>query len=46
MKKINAAKLEAKRLAEGGALPTMPEKSFPVYPDFQPGDPENKYPKK
>ncbi|KAJ8736134.1 hypothetical protein PYW08_006790 [Mythimna loreyi] len=47
MKKINAAKLEAKRLAEGGSLPSVPERgaqSFPVYPDFQPGDPDNKQP--
>lgn len=46
MKKVNAAKIEAKRLAEGGSLPSVPERghqSFPMYPDLKPGDPENKY---
>lgn len=46
LKKINAAKLEEQRLAEGGALPAPPEKgpeSFPKYPDYHVGDPENKY---
>uniref|UniRef100_A0A2A4K456 NADH dehydrogenase [ubiquinone] 1 alpha subcomplex assembly factor 2 n=1 Tax=Heliothis virescens TaxID=7102 RepID=A0A2A4K456_HELVI len=45
MKKENAAKIETKRLAEGGSLPSIPEKghhSFPVYPEFQPGDPNHK----
>lgn len=49
MKKINAAKIEAKRLAEGGSLPTVPEKghhSFPVYPDYHPGEPQNELPSK
>ncbi|KAJ2948074.1 hypothetical protein O0L34_g9873 [Tuta absoluta] len=44
MKKENAAKLEAQRLAEGGDLPAIPEKgpmSFPKYDDLHPGDPEN-----
>ena len=44
MKKINAAKLETKRLSEGGAVPAIPERgaqSFPVYPDIYPGDPKN-----
>ncbi|XP_075975549.1 NADH dehydrogenase [ubiquinone] 1 alpha subcomplex assembly factor 2 [Anticarsia gemmatalis] len=45
MKKINAAKIEEQRLAEGGSLPTLPERgheSFPVYPGMSPGDPDNK----
>nr|XP_021193558.2 NADH dehydrogenase [ubiquinone] 1 alpha subcomplex assembly factor 2 [Helicoverpa armigera] len=45
MKKENAAKIEVKRLAEGGSLPSIPEKghnSYPTYPDFQPGDPNHK----
>ncbi|CAD0194995.1 unnamed protein product [Chrysodeixis includens] len=45
MKKLNAAKIEEKRLAEGGSLPSIPERghnSFPTYPEYTPGDPENK----
>ncbi|CAH0405216.1 unnamed protein product [Chilo suppressalis] len=49
-KKINAAKIEEKRLAEGGALPTPVERgaqSFPTYPEYHTGDPsinpKNKY---
>ncbi|KAG6458153.1 hypothetical protein O3G_MSEX010726 [Manduca sexta] len=44
LKKENAAKLEAKRLQEGGATPSIPEKgpqSFPVYDEFHTGDPED-----
>ncbi|XP_045769759.1 NADH dehydrogenase [ubiquinone] 1 alpha subcomplex assembly factor 2 isoform X1 [Maniola jurtina] len=46
LKKINAAKLEQQRLAEGGSLPAAVERgpqSFPKYPDYHGGDPENKY---
>lgn len=46
MKKINAAKLEKQRLAEGGSLPAPAEKgheSFPSYEEYHGGDPENKY---
>ncbi|XP_047511215.1 NADH dehydrogenase [ubiquinone] 1 alpha subcomplex assembly factor 2 [Pieris napi] len=49
-KKLNADKLEAKRLADGGSLPTTLERgpqSFPKYKDFHVGDIEddhrNKY---
>ncbi|XP_049883586.1 NADH dehydrogenase [ubiquinone] 1 alpha subcomplex assembly factor 2 [Pectinophora gossypiella] len=45
MKKENAAKLEAKRLAEGGDLPVAPERghlSFPKYEEYHAGDPEGK----
>lgn len=48
MKKINAAKLEAKRLTEGGALPTPAEKgheSFPTYSEYHGGDPDNEFKK-
>ncbi|XP_059051204.1 NADH dehydrogenase [ubiquinone] 1 alpha subcomplex assembly factor 2 [Achroia grisella] len=44
LKKENAAKIEAKRLAEGGSLPTTPIKgaeSFPTYSEYHTGDPEN-----
>ncbi|XP_026759082.1 NADH dehydrogenase [ubiquinone] 1 alpha subcomplex assembly factor 2 [Galleria mellonella] len=44
LKKINAAKIETKRLAEGGSLPTTPIKgpeSFPTYSEYHTGDPEN-----
>ncbi|CAB3241051.1 unnamed protein product [Arctia plantaginis] len=49
LKKENAAKLEAKRLAEGGSLPVVPDRgheSFPTYQDLPSGDPENKQPNK
>ncbi|XP_011561510.1 NADH dehydrogenase [ubiquinone] 1 alpha subcomplex assembly factor 2 [Plutella xylostella] len=41
MKQANAAQIETKRLAEGGSLPSRPDKgadSFPSYPDLQPGE--------
>lgn len=40
MKRENAAKLEEKRLAEGGSLPARPEtgpRSFPTYDEYQSG---------
>lgn len=46
LKKINAAKIEAKRLEDGGSLPTVPDRgheTYPTYPDIPIGDPENKY---
>lgn len=45
LKKVNAAKIEAKRLAEGGSLPAVPERgaaSYPVYPDLHGGEMEGK----
>ncbi|XP_068626776.1 NADH dehydrogenase [ubiquinone] 1 alpha subcomplex assembly factor 2 isoform X2 [Battus philenor] len=44
LKKENADGLEAKRLAEGGSLPTTPERgpqSFPKYPEYYGGDAMN-----
>ncbi|XP_041975425.1 NADH dehydrogenase [ubiquinone] 1 alpha subcomplex assembly factor 2 [Aricia agestis] len=46
MKKLNAEKIEAQRLADGGSLPSPIEKgqqSFPTYKEFYGGDPENKF---
>ncbi|XP_028159064.1 NADH dehydrogenase [ubiquinone] 1 alpha subcomplex assembly factor 2 [Ostrinia nubilalis] len=43
LKKINASKIEEKRLAEGGSLPTPVERgaqSFPTYPEYHTGHPE------
>lgn len=40
MKKINAAKIETKRLVEGGSLPTVPVKgaeSYPAYSEYHSG---------
>ncbi|GBP90598.1 hypothetical protein EVAR_86438_1 [Eumeta japonica] len=40
LKQENAAKIEAKRIAEGGSLPTQQEKgieTFPVYAEFKSG---------
>lgn len=45
LKKVNAAKIESKRLSEGGSLPSVPEKghsSFPTYTDFHTGEMEGK----
>lgn len=42
-KKLNADKIEEKRLRLGGSLPSVPGKgkqSFPTYPDLPSGDPE------
>ncbi|KOB66148.1 Mimitin, mitochondrial [Operophtera brumata] len=41
LKKVNAGKIEAKRLADGGSLPTLPEKgaqSFPAYSEYHSGE--------
>lgn len=49
LKKENAAKIEAKRLAEGGSLPVVPERgpeTFPTYQNLPFGDPEKQYPSK
>lgn len=43
MKKLNADKIEEKRLRLGGSVPSVPSKgkqSFPTYPDMPSGDPE------
>lgn len=40
LKKVNAAKIETKRLADGGSLPSVPVKgaqSFPVYSEYHHG---------
>lgn len=42
LKKINAAKIEEKRLTDGGSLPTPVERgaqSFPTYSEYHTGDP-------
>ncbi|KAI8438831.1 hypothetical protein MSG28_011187 [Choristoneura fumiferana] len=44
LKKENAMKIEAKRLAEGGSLPTMPQRgaeTFPKYSDYHTGHPDD-----
>lgn len=44
LKKENAAKIEAQRLADGGSLPAPPirgAQSFPTYQEFHTGDPED-----
>ncbi|KAJ0182344.1 hypothetical protein K1T71_001713 [Dendrolimus kikuchii] len=44
LKKENAAKIEAQRLADGGSLPSRPERgaqSFPTYSEYTTGDPED-----
>ncbi|XP_053621274.1 NADH dehydrogenase [ubiquinone] 1 alpha subcomplex assembly factor 2 [Plodia interpunctella] len=44
LKKINAAKIEEKRLAEGGSLPVPPERgpeTYPTYPEYHTGHPDN-----
>lgn len=43
IKKENAAKIEMKRLAEGGSLPAVPERgpqSYPTYDEYSTGDSE------
>ncbi|CAH2050747.1 unnamed protein product, partial [Iphiclides podalirius] len=48
MKQENAAQLEAKRLADGGSLPTPPERgpqSFPKYSEYHSGDPSKSHKK-
>ncbi|XP_014356537.2 uncharacterized protein LOC106709282 [Papilio machaon] len=49
LKQENAAKIEAKRLLDGGSLPTTPERgaqTFPTYTEYYGGDPENEHRKK
>ncbi|XP_063357991.1 uncharacterized protein LOC134647568 [Cydia amplana] len=44
LKQENAAAIEARRLAEGGSLPTMPARgaeTFPKYAEFHTGHPDN-----